>query len=53
MTRKDYELIASCLKQGNCSDTQVRIFAVRLKKTNPAFDTVRFIKAATQEKATQ
>ena len=47
MTRKDYELIASCLKQGNCSDTQVRIFALRLEKTNPAFDPDRFIKAAT------
>ena len=45
MTRKDFNLIAQVLKQNNAPSALVHDFAEALAKTNPGFDSERFVKA--------
>ena len=45
MTRKDFNLIAQVLKQSNAPLELVSNFAQELAKTNPGFDSERFVKA--------
>ena len=46
MSKKDYILIASILKDQNATQQMIEAFANELANTNPAFNRSRFIVAA-------
>lgn len=46
MTRKHFQIVADALVAANATIDQVKVIASELAKTNPRFDTDRFILAA-------
>ena len=43
MNRRDYELIAHCLKISNASDSIISLFCAEIKKENHTFNEKKFI----------
>ena len=47
MTRKDYIVIASALRESQASDGVIAAISSALKEDNPKFDTIHFVDVVT------